>query len=89
MQNRILIGTKQNDVFEIQEKTSVLIRLVTGHGEGELWGLAAHPTKMVYLTASYDHMIRAWDIKSKVNLTYYVDDLNFVIENDQFILNRN
>lgn len=39
-----------------------------GHGEGELWGLAAHPTTHTFVTASDDKTVRTWDIASKVTL---------------------
>ena len=32
--------------------------------EGELWGLAVHPTRQVIVTASDDNTVRLWDLES-------------------------
>ena len=32
--------------------------------EGELWGLAVHPTRQVIVTASDDGTVRLWDLES-------------------------
>ena len=37
-----------------------------GHGEGELWGVAVHPTTHQFVTASDDKTVRLWDLKTKV-----------------------
>ena len=50
-------------------------KLISGHAEGELWGLATHPTKDIYVTASYDGDIKIWSIKTKKLLKKYKTDL--------------
>ena len=40
--------------------------LLSSHGEGEMWGLAMHPGKLQFVTASEDKSVRLWDIGSKV-----------------------
>ncbi|CAF0889090.1 unnamed protein product [Brachionus calyciflorus] len=65
IKNKIIVGTKSNDIFEIQEKTSNIQSIVIGHSEGELWGLATHPNKSIFVTGSYDTNIKLWDIKTR------------------------
>lgn len=48
-------------------KLSLFQTLVRGHGEGEIWGLACHPDREVFVTASDDQTVRLWDVASKVN----------------------
>ncbi|XP_055878559.1 echinoderm microtubule-associated protein-like 6 isoform X2 [Biomphalaria glabrata] len=62
---KILVGTKDNCVLEISEKTGTVQMLVAGHGEGEVWGLDRHPTMSKFITASYDGTVRLWDITTK------------------------
>ena len=42
--------------------------IIRGHGEGEIWGLACHPDREVFVTASDDQTVRLWDVASKVTL---------------------
>ncbi len=65
LKNKIIVGTKHSEIFEIQEKTSAVNKLVMGHSEGELWGLAVHPSRDIYVSASYDGDIKLWNTKSK------------------------
>ena len=47
--------------------------LVCGHGEGEIWGLACHPDREVFVTASDDQTVRLWDAATKVHATFKID----------------
>ena len=38
--------------------------IMQGHADGELWGLATHPTKPMFITASDDGSIRTWNMKT-------------------------
>ena len=70
-QGKILIGSKDNDVMEISEKSGAVTVVVGGHGEGEVWGLDRHPSLPRFITASYDGTVRLWDVSSKVCLSRY------------------
>ena len=37
--------------------------------EGELWGLAVHPSKKLSATASDDGSVRLWDLEKHVQLS--------------------
>ena len=54
IKNKIVIGTKISNIYEIQEKTSTVQCLINAHSEGELWGLSVHPNKEIFITVSYD-----------------------------------
>lgn len=62
---KILVGTKDSEIIEITEKSASSQTLVRGHGEGEIWGLACHPDREVFVTASDDQTVRLWDVASK------------------------
>ncbi|XP_013391678.1 echinoderm microtubule-associated protein-like 6 [Lingula anatina] len=63
---KILVGTRDSEIYEHAEKTGAVQVLVRGHSEGELWGLATHPTMARFATASYDGTVRIWDIVNKM-----------------------
>ncbi len=62
-----MVGTKESEFIEINEKTGALLQITCGHGEGELWGLTTHPSAEKFVTASDDGTVRMWDIVSKVS----------------------
>ena len=37
-----------------------------GHKEGELWGLAVHPSTNLFVTASDDKTVCTWSLDTKV-----------------------
>ncbi|XP_074647902.1 echinoderm microtubule-associated protein-like 6 [Tubulanus polymorphus] len=65
---KILVGTRDSDIYEIGEKTGTPKNIVHGHSEGELWGLAVHPSMERFATASDDCTVRIWDLLNKTML---------------------
>lgn len=54
--------------------------IVRAHGEGEIWGLACHPEREVFVTASDDQTVRLWDVASKVNtISVVINSIGWVI----------
>ncbi|MEE6474307.1 hypothetical protein FKM82_010342 [Ascaphus truei] len=62
---KILVGTKNGEVIEVGEKNAASNMLINGHVEGEIWGLATHPSKDMFLSASNDGTARIWDFADK------------------------
>ncbi|XP_043551898.1 echinoderm microtubule-associated protein-like 6 isoform X1 [Chiloscyllium plagiosum] len=72
---KILVGTKDGQIIEVGEKNAASNCLIDAHMEGEIWGLATHPSKDHLISASDDGTIRIWDLAdkkllNKVNLGY-------------------
>lgn len=65
-QGKIVVGTKDSELYQIDEKTGEARLLMLGHGEGELWALACHPSGVIFASGSYDGTVRIWDIGKKV-----------------------
>ncbi|XP_077993248.1 echinoderm microtubule-associated protein-like 6 [Glandiceps talaboti] len=65
---KILVGTKESEIIEIGEKNGATNILMNGHAEGEMWGLAVHPTKGHFASASDDGTVRIWDTSNKTML---------------------
>ncbi|KAL5463172.1 hypothetical protein EMCRGX_G032049 [Ephydatia muelleri] len=65
---KVLVGTENGEVLEVDEKNGSVQALIRGHMEGELWGLATSPTDQVFVSASDDRTVRLWDIASKTLL---------------------
>lgn len=65
-QGKILVGTKDGEIIEVGEKNAASNILIDGHMEGEIWGLATHPSKDIFISASNDGTARIWDLADKV-----------------------
>ncbi|OAF70064.1 hypothetical protein A3Q56_02173 [Intoshia linei] len=62
---KILVGTQDNSLYEIDERSNMTKCIVSGHGAGEMWGLCVHPSKDLIFTGSDDKTVRIWDITKK------------------------
>ena len=60
------MGTKDGEIIEVGEKNAASNILIDGHMEGEIWGLATHPSKDIFISASKDGTARIWDLADKV-----------------------
>ncbi|GLE10516.1 hypothetical protein PINS_up022661 [Pythium insidiosum] len=79
--DRVLFSTAGGDVGELVERvmsppsrsagvasTAVSYRLqvhLQSHCKGELWGLATHPHKLLFVTAGDDGSVRLWDAATR------------------------
>lgn len=61
------MGTKDGEIIEVGEKNAASNILIDGHMEGEIWGLATHPSKDIFISASNDGTARIWDLADKVS----------------------
>lgn len=68
LQGKILVGTKDGEIIEVGEKNAASNTMINGHTQGGIWGLATHPFKDVFISASDDGTIRIWDLADKVRL---------------------
>lgn len=59
----VLIGSRGGEVYEI--KGEAVKKLISGHFDKELWGLAAHPSQPVYATFGQDGVLAIWDLNLK------------------------
>nr|XP_039266613.1 echinoderm microtubule-associated protein-like 6 [Styela clava] len=66
---KILVGTKNGEILEV-DKTGPILLLTQGHGEGELWGLASHPSRGELVTVSDDRSVRTWNVGPNEMQTY-------------------
>lgn len=66
VQGKILVGTRNAEIIEVGEKNAACNILVNGHMDGPIWGLGAHPTRDVFLSAAEDGTVRLWDIPERV-----------------------
>uniref|UniRef100_A0A8C0UQ86 EMAP like 6 n=1 Tax=Cyanistes caeruleus TaxID=156563 RepID=A0A8C0UQ86_CYACU len=62
---KILVGTKDGEILEVGEKNAASNLLIDCHMEGEIWGLATHPSKDIFISASNDGTARIWDLSDK------------------------
>ena len=60
---KIIIGTKDSSVVLLTGDSNEILN--QGHGSGELWGLALHPSKMIAFTASHDHCLKSWNLETR------------------------
>ena len=65
--NQLLFGTRASDLFFVPSITdsSKKAKILTGHYQGELWGMSCHPSKQQYVTCGDDSTIRLWDISER------------------------
>eukprot|EP00760_Papus_ankaliazontas_P036533 PhM_4_TR8339/c5_g1_i1/m.73333 len=67
---RILVGTQTSSIYTVNLNSSSVECCISGHYDapktnGELWGIAAHPTKAYFVTAGDDSSVRVWDVEER------------------------
>eukprot|EP01119_Soliformovum_irregulare_P015459 TRINITY_DN4351_c0_g1_i2.p1 TRINITY_DN4351_c0_g1~~TRINITY_DN4351_c0_g1_i2.p1 ORF type:complete len:670 (+),score=245.56 TRINITY_DN4351_c0_g1_i2:715-2724(+) len=65
-ENLIFVGTKDNDIIQIN--SGKVSQIVGGHFN-ELWALATHPNQSIFATGGKDHTVRLWDCGKKQQLS--------------------
>ena len=64
LNGNILVGTRSSEIIEFiaSSKPNVLMR---GHFQGELWGLAVHPTSLQCFTVGEDNLLANWELNTR------------------------
>lgn len=59
----ILVGTRSSEIieFSLNSKPNVIMR---GHYQGELWGLAMHPSSLQCFTVGEDNLLINWELNT-------------------------
>jgi len=75
--NEIFIGSKTNQIakYDFDQRRFELI--VDGH-DGQVWGLATHPTESIYVTGGHDNVLKLWD----ANTYRLIDTYEFELGDD-------
>ncbi|KAL1523351.1 hypothetical protein AB1Y20_018296 [Prymnesium parvum] len=64
-EGRVLLGTVCNEIYEVDfGSNEPPMCYMQGHYD-ELWGLATHPSKLEFCTASEDFTLRVWDLSTR------------------------
>jgi microtubule-associated protein-like 6 len=66
---KILVGTQDSDVLEIDPDTAESEVIAHGHSEGELWGLAVCQMSRDFVTASCDKSVCTWSLDNRTLLS--------------------
>jgi microtubule-associated protein-like 6 len=61
----VLVGTRGGEIIEFSTANPKPQVLMRSHFEGELWGLAPHPTRAEFVTVGQDSVLAIWDIKTR------------------------
>ena len=62
----ILVGTRGGEILEFTAGATSKPQIhMRSHYDGELWGLATHPSKEEFITIGQDNMLAIWDIKNR------------------------
>eukprot|EP00164_Ancoracysta_twista_P003608 GFYU01004833.1.p1 GENE.GFYU01004833.1~~GFYU01004833.1.p1 ORF type:complete len:841 (-),score=277.23 GFYU01004833.1:156-2678(-) len=66
--NKCLIGTRTSDIIFLDLGSGECNAVMQGHFDGEIWGLAMHPTENCCVTVCDDKTIRLWDIAGCIHV---------------------
>lgn len=66
----IIAGTTSGDIFEVSAEGVVSVH-AQGHGEGEVWALASHPTSSAFVSGGDDGTLRVWDATTHKMLNWH------------------
>jgi WD40 repeat protein len=66
----VLVGTRGGEIVEFDTNTGAPTVYMRSHFDGELWGLAVHPTKAEVFTFGRDGLLGVWDLNTHRQIKY-------------------